>query len=73
MMNFALFFYIEMIKYILFHEKIQSELIEYNVYLKNIKDVLNNQFNDEIKLDFALLIILILKDKLKKIHILKLH
>ena len=62
-----------MMKYILFHEQIQSELIEYNVYLKNIKDVLNNQFNDEIKLDFALLIILILKDKLKKIHILKLH
>ena len=38
MTNFALSFCIEMINYILCEGKIQSELIEYNVYLKNKKE-----------------------------------
>ena len=64
MVNFILSFNIEMLKYILNEGKIGNELSEYNVYLKNKNDALINQFSDEIKLDFALLIILILKDDL---------
>ena len=65
MCNFILSFCLEMLNYILNEGKIQSEVIEYNVYLKNIKDALINKFNDRIKLDFSLLIILILKERLK--------
>ena len=71
MSNFVLSFCLEMFNYIINEGNIKSEVIEYNVYLKYIKEALINQFNDKIKLDFALLIILILKNKLKKIHYIK--
>ena len=68
MNTFVLSFCLEMLNYILGGENnILTEFSEYNVYLKNIKDTLINQFNDIIKLDFALLLILILKGKLVKI------
>ena len=70
MNNFVLSFCIEMFNYIINGGNIKSE-IEYNIYLKNNKEALINQFNDIIKIDFALLIILILKDKLKKIQYIK--
>ena len=66
MFYFIASFSIEMLNYIINQGKITTELGEYNVYLKNIKDALINQFNDKIKLDFSLLIILILKEKIKK-------
>ena len=69
--NFVLSFCLEMFNYIINEGKIKSEVVEYNVYLKYIKDALINQFNDIIKIDFALLIILVLKDKLKKIQYIK--
>ena len=65
MTNFILSFILEMLNYIVNEGKIQSEVKEYNVYLKNIKDALINQFSEEIKLDFTLLIILIMQNKLK--------
>ena len=64
MNNFVLSFSLEMLNYIINEGKIKNEFVEYNVYLKYIKDSLINQFNEKIKLDFSLLIILILKDKL---------
>lgn len=70
MCNFVLSFNIEMLNYIINEGNIKSDL-EYNIYLNNIKDALINKFNDRIKIDFTLLIILILKDRLKKIHFLK--
>ena len=69
--NFVLSFCLEMFNYIINEGKIKSEVVEYNVYLKYIKDALINQFNDIIKIDFALLIMLVLKDKLKKIQYIK--
>ena len=71
MLYFIFSFSIEMINYILNGGKIDSEVAEYNVYLKNIKDTLINKFDDKIKIDFALLIILILKDNLKRNSIFK--
>ena len=69
--NFVLSFCLEMFNYIINEGKIKSEVVEYNVYLKYVKDALINQFNDIIKIDFALLIMLVLKDKLKKIQYIK--
>jgi hypothetical protein len=71
MFHFVSSFSIEMFNYIINQGKIKTELGEYNVYLKNTKDALINQFNDKIKLDFSLLIILILKEKIKKNQIFK--
>ena len=66
MINFNLSFNIEMLNYILNEGKIiEDELSEYNVYLKNKNDAIINKFSDVIKLDFALLIILVLKEYLK--------
>ena len=66
MINFNLSFNIEMLNYILNGGKIiEDELSEYNVYLKNKNDAVINKFSDVIKLDFALLIILVLKEYLK--------
>ena len=69
--NFVLSFCLEMFNYIINEGNIKTEVVEYNVYLKYIKDALINQFNNIIKIDFALLIILVLKDKLKKIQYIK--
>jgi hypothetical protein len=66
--NFVLSFCLEMFNYIISEGNIQNEFAEYNVYLKYIKDALINRFNDIIKLDFALLIFLILKEKIKDIQ-----
>ena len=68
MYQFISSFCIEMFNFILNGGKINSEFMEYNVYLKNIKDTLINKFNDKIKIDFALLIILILKYNLKNTY-----
>ena len=65
--NFVLSFCIEMLNYIISGGEIQSEFAEYNIYLKNIKGTLINQFSDKIKLDFTLLILLLLKEKVKNI------
>lgn len=70
MCNFVLSFSIEMLNYIISEGNIKTD-IEYNIYLNNIKDALINKFNDKIKIDFTLLIILILKDRLKKNSFLK--
>ena len=70
MCNFVLSFNIEMLNYIINEGNIKTNL-EYNIYLNNIKDALINKFNDRIKIDFTLLIILILKDRLKKNSFLK--
>ena len=74
MFYFISSFTFEMLNYIINEGKIQTEISqEYNVYIKNIKDALINQFNEVIKLDFSLLIILILKEKIKKDSYFKNH
>ena len=64
MTNFILSFNIEMLNYIINEGNIKNEMSEYNIYLKYINDGLINKFSDKIKLDLALLIILILKNHL---------
>ena len=72
MFYFISSFSIEMLKFIINEGKIQTGVSqEFNVYIKNIKEALINQFNEVIKLDFSLLIILILKEKIKKNPIFK--
>ena len=63
MSNFMLSFCLEMLNYLLNEGRINEQLKDINIYLKN-KDSLINQFNDKKKLDFTLLIILILLMKL---------
>ena len=70
MSNFMLSFCLEMLNYLLNEGRINEQLKDINIYLKN-KDSLINQFNDKKKLDFALLIILILREKLKNSQYLK--
>ena len=70
MSNFMLSYCLEMINCLINEKQISEELKEINIYLKN-KDALINKFNDIKKLDFALLIILILKDKFRNSPYLK--
>jgi len=62
--NFVISFFLEMLNYIINEGQIKSEISGYNMYIKYKTSALIDQFNDKIKLDFSLLIILILKDKL---------
>ena len=70
MSNFMLAFCLEMLNFILNAGQVSDELKDINIYLKH-KDTLINKFNDKKKLDFALLLILILRDKLKSSPYLK--
>ena len=62
--NFVISFFLEMFNYIINEGQIKSELAEYNIYLKYQKSATIDQFNEKIKLDFSLLIFLILKEKI---------
>ena len=62
--NFVISFFFEMLNYIINGGQIKSEIGEYNIYLKYQKSALIDQFNEKIKLDFSLLIFLILKGKI---------
>ena len=62
--NFVLSFVLEMLNYIIKRGENIGDLSGYNVYLKYKSNALIDQFNDKIKLDFCLLIILILKEKI---------
>jgi hypothetical protein len=66
MSNFVLSFCFEMLNYIVKEGKNIEDMSEYNVYLKYRKNAMIDQFNDKVKLDFSLLIILILKDKINQ-------
>ena len=66
MSNFVLSFCLEMLNYIIKESKTSGDSSEYNVYLKYRENTMIDQFNDKIKLDFSLLIILILKDKINQ-------
>ena len=68
MSNFILSFCLEMFNYIINDGNITNKVVEYNVYLQYNKEALINQFDDKIKIDFALLIIILLKNKVQKIH-----
>ena len=70
MSNFMLSFCLEMINCLINETQISEELKDINIYLKN-KDALINKFNSIKKLDFGLLIILILKDKFRNSPYLK--
>ena len=62
--NFVISFFLEMLNYIINEGQIKSEIAEYNIYLKYQKSACIDQFNEKIKLDFSLLIFLILKQKI---------
>ena len=70
MSNFMISFCLEMLDFIMKNGQVNEEFKDINIYLKN-KDALINQFNDKKKLDFALLIILILRDRVKNSPYLK--
>ena len=69
--NFVLSFGFEMFNYIIKRGENIGDLSGYNVYLKHKNNALIDQFNDKIKLDFCLLIILILKEKIIQNNYLK--
>ena len=69
--NFVLSFVLEMLNYIIKRGENIGDLSGYNVYLKYKSNALIDQFNDKIKLDFCLLIILILKEKIIQNNYLK--
>ena len=69
--NFVISFFLEMTNYILNRGDIKNKLNEYNIYIKYQKSALIDQFNEKIKLDFSLLIFLILKDKINQNDYLK--
>ena len=62
--NFVISFFLEMLNYIINEGQVKSEIAEYNIYLKYQKSACIDQFNEKIKLDFSLLIFLILKQKI---------
>ena len=66
--GFILLFNIEMLNFIINEGKISKDLMEYNIYLLNIKDSKIKEFDNDSKLDLSLLIILILKDILKEYY-----
>ena len=66
--GFILLFNIEMLNFIINEGKISKDLLEYNIYLLNIKDSKIKEFDNDSKLDLSLLIILILKDILKEYY-----
>ena len=55
-----------MLNYIFSEEKNKNELDEYNIYLQKITNSLINSYSDEVKINFSLLNILIMKEYLKK-------
>ena len=65
--SFMLSYIIEMLNYIfkMYNNNINGSN-KYNIYLDNENKSLLNNFNDEIKIDFCFLIILILKDSIIK-------
>ena len=71
MNNFVLSFCFEMLNYIIKGNQIKNELSEYNIYLKYQNNVVFDKFNDKIKVDFCLLIFLIMKEKIYKDQYLK--
>ena len=66
MNNFVLSFCMEMLNYIIKQGKIEQNSLGFNVYLKYKESAMIDQFNDKIKLDFSLLIILILNEKINQ-------
>ena len=70
MSNFMISYCLEMLDFIMKNGQVNEEFKDINIYLKN-QDALINQFNDKKKLDFTLLIILILRDKVKNSPYLK--
>ena len=71
MNNFVLSFCFEMLNYIIKGNQIKNELSEYNIYLKYQNNVVFDKFNDKIKVDFCLLILLIMREKIYKDQYLK--
>ena len=66
MNNFVLSFCIEMLNYIIKAGKIEDEISDFNLYLKYKDESIINKFSDVQKMDFTLLIILILRDRIIK-------
>ena len=71
MNNFVLSFCFEMLNYIIKGNQIKNELSEYNIYLKYQNNFVFDKFNDKIKVDFCLLILLIMREKIYKDQYLK--
>ena len=76
MNNFILSYIIEMINYIFHHENNKYNNVNdnyniYNIYLDGENKSLINNFNDEIKIDFCFLVLLLLKDNFIKHNLLK--
>ena len=65
MPNYILSFISGMLNYNLCDEEIDENFKDYNIYLINIKNSQLNNFNDEEKIDLALLIILLFQEQLK--------
>ena len=63
--NYILSFHIEMFNYIICDGNIKYNLPKFNLYLKDIRNYEINNYSDEIKIDYSLLVILIIENNLK--------
>ena len=70
--NFILSFSLEMFNYTINNGNINNE-INYNVYLENKNKYMIDKLDDETKIDFFLLLLLVLKDKISKNILIKNH
>ena len=70
--NFILSFSLEMFNYTINNGNINNE-INYNVYLENKNKFMIDKLDDETKIDFFLLLILVLKDKISNNILIRNH
>jgi hypothetical protein len=70
--NFVLSFTLEMFNYVINEQKISNEL-NYNVYLENKDKFMIDKLDNEAKVDFFLLLILLLKNQINKNILIKNH
>ena len=68
--NFVLSFTLEMFNYVINEQKINNEL-NYNVYLENKDKFMIDKLDNEAKVDFFLLLILLLKHQINKNNLIK--
>ena len=71
--NFILSFILEMFNYTINSGNIQNSELNYNIYLENRDKFMVDKFEEETKIDFFLLLILLLVEQIEKNTLIKAH
>ena len=71
--NFVLSFTFEMFNYVINEQKINNNELNYNVYLENKDKFMIDKLDNEAKVDFFLLLILLLKNQIKNNTLIRNH